>query len=83
MIYNQCSGQRPSCDRCVGDRITCAYDLEEGIPRQHQLRSSFEKIQVVMQVLQHGTDQEATMMLARLRLGETIDDIAGTLSHRQ
>lgn len=33
-----------------------------------------------MQVLQYGTDQEATMILARLRSGESIDDIANGLS---
>lgn len=59
------------------------YDVaHEGITRmqnlQNQLGSKTEqhdKLQRLFDALRRGSDQEATTLLARLRLGSTIDDL--------
>jgi hypothetical protein len=39
----------------------------------------FEEMERVMNVLRSGSDTEATNILARLRLGERLEDVAGSL----
>lgn len=39
-----------------------------------------EELERVMNALRSGSDIEASMLLARLRLGERVDDIAKTLA---
>ncbi|KAF2164424.1 hypothetical protein M409DRAFT_56689 [Zasmidium cellare ATCC 36951] len=76
----KCSGKHPTCSRCTARGIECSYDVsEEGMTRRQHLRQEFDEqrreldsAMNILDVLRHGSDQEATETLARIRLGETL-----------
>ena len=79
----QCDGRRPVCERCEKHGTECVYDVaQEGLTRMQNLQQQLEatttdrgKMQSLFNMLQHGSDQEATMLLATLRMGATIDEL--------
>lgn len=71
----------------MGSGAICAYDGDEGATRQQHLRSVLEqqgeelaRLEIVFELLRSGTDQEATEALARLRLGESIEQLSRLFS---
>jgi hypothetical protein len=71
------------CDRCIRSGITCDYDIESGVTRQEHLRPTLEQqneelacLQDAVHWLRYGTDQEATEILAHLRLGASIEQLS-------
>lgn len=80
ILFPQCSGKHPTCSRCTARGIDCAYDVsEEGMTRRQHLRQELadqrrelDSAMNILDVLRHGSDQEATETLARIRLGQTL-----------
>jgi uncharacterized protein YbaP (TraB family) len=53
---------------------------------QKQLTSKsedLEKLKMLFEALSRGSDQQATMLLAQLRLGDSIDDLLSYISGDQ
>ncbi|KAH6629089.1 hypothetical protein C7974DRAFT_180923 [Boeremia exigua] len=83
----KCDGIRPRCTRCTDGDLICQYDVAEGVSRAERMKllkregmsSRFEEVERVMSVLRSGSDIEASTLLARLRLGERVDNIARSL----
>lgn len=77
----QCSGKHPICARCQVRGTECRYDVqEEGMTRREHLRHELndqkhelDRKTAILRVMQTGSDHEATTMLARLRMGLSID----------
>lgn len=87
----QCNGKHPTCDRCWASGCPCIYDVQtEGITKMQNLQqkldlktrqldikiADYELVMSVVDQLQQGTDEQASEILARLRLGESIKSIA-------
>lgn len=61
----------------------CSWDVpEEGITKtqhlQHKLAEQsarLDQVNAMVHILRHGTDKVATEALARLRIGETVDEV--------
>ncbi|KAJ4983975.1 bZIP transcription factor [Stagonosporopsis vannaccii] len=83
----KCDGIRPRCTRCRDNDLACQYDVAEGVSRAERMKllkresmsSRVEELERVMNVLRSGSDIEASTLLARLRLGERVDDVARSL----
>lgn len=63
--------------------------MEEGMTRQEHLRSQLSdqanemaQLETILNVMRHGTDEEATEVLARLRLGESVAQLCSMLESR-
>jgi len=84
----KCDGNRPICNRCRENDITCQYDVPEGVSRAERMKllkrestsGRVEELERVMSALRTGSDIEASTLLARLRLGERVDEIAKSLA---
>ena len=83
----QCDGIRPRCTRCRDNDLACQYDVAEGVSRAERMKllkrdsmsSRVEEMERVMNVLRSGSDIQASTLLARLRLGERMEDVAKSL----
>lgn len=78
----RCSGTRPSCKYCTEHELECSYDVAEGSTRtsdlKRKLRESSKKahyLGCVLAALRDGTDFQASQILARLRLGDSLPDL--------
>ncbi|KAK4570269.1 hypothetical protein LTR86_002349 [Recurvomyces mirabilis] len=79
----KCSGKHPSCARCEASNVSCVYDVsDEGVTRTQNLQQKLEvktrdydRVMSVLQRLQSGTDNEAAGLLARLRFGESVEQV--------
>lgn len=88
LTRRQCDGNRPICNRCRENDITCQYDVPEGVSRAERMKllkrestsGRIEELERVMSALRTGSDIEASTLLARLRLGERVDEIAKSLA---
>ncbi|KAK4199183.1 hypothetical protein QBC40DRAFT_282353 [Triangularia verruculosa] len=83
----KCDGKRSSCTECQRRAITCVYDRPEGLTRADQLKaensalaSQVSRLQHVVDRLRSSTDQDAALLLARLRLGDSVDQLANTVA---
>lgn len=83
-----CNGGRPACSRCqMEGKTDCVYSttLPEAIDRQDLLykvecqTQDFSQVLFLLRVLHHGTDEEASLTLARLRVGEDIGNLTASL----
>ncbi|KAJ4985633.1 bZIP transcription factor [Stagonosporopsis vannaccii] len=82
----KCDGSRPSCTRCNGLQLSCQYDVTQGVSRAERFRlrkqrqtSITHNLTLLVDALRSGSDLEATTVLARLRLGESVDEIVRSL----
>ncbi|KAF2624546.1 hypothetical protein BU25DRAFT_398798 [Macroventuria anomochaeta] len=83
----KCDGVRPRCTRCRDNDLACQYDVAEGVSRAERMKllkrdnmsSRVEEMERVMNVLRSGSDIQASTLLARLRLGERMKDVAKNL----
>lgn len=78
----KCTGQRPSCQFCVERDLECMYDVEDGSTRTEDLKKKLEEAKLrthdldqFVAVLRNGSDFDSTTMLARLRLGDSLEDL--------
>jgi hypothetical protein len=80
----KCDGTRPTCTRCKDNDLICQYDVPEGVSRAERMKllkrdsmsSRVDEMERVIHFLRSGSDIEASTILARLRLGQRIEDIA-------
>ncbi|KAI1077169.1 hypothetical protein F5B20DRAFT_283758 [Whalleya microplaca] len=83
----KCSGERPSCSRCLGIQAECRYDVQANETRSqsHKRKASEMEDQVqelsrVLVSLRSASDNEISTLLARIRgsnsLGHAASDIA-------
>lgn len=56
--------------------------LQDMKAQMRQQTVELHRLRVVMHVLVNGSDKDAAEVLARLRLGETIEQLAGHLEAR-
>ncbi|KAH0353023.1 hypothetical protein KCU81_g1557, partial [Aureobasidium melanogenum] len=80
----KCNGERPSCSACQTRGLTCIYDVVEGATRTEDLKQKVSSLslrvrnlELFANKLRYSTDNEASAILAQLRLGDTIDGILG------
>jgi hypothetical protein len=78
----KCTGQRPACQYCKDLNLDCLWEASEGLTRmedmRQQLRSvttNLHNLEAIVSKMRNGTDEEATMVLARLRLGAPIEEV--------
>jgi hypothetical protein len=78
----QCDGERPECSACRIRACSCIYGVVEGATRTADLKqkvcslsSRVQKLELLIDTMTHGTDDEASTILAQLRLGDTVDEI--------
>jgi hypothetical protein len=82
----KCSGQRPVCRFCSDRNLECSWDIGDGLTRTADLKRKLqeatgrsEDLDTLIHAMRHGTDDVSTMLLARLRLGEPIEDLVAAL----
>jgi hypothetical protein len=82
----KCSGTRPACTYCTERSLDCSYSVAEGATRtndlKRRLRETSNKAHVfglLLEVMRQGTDEEATTVLAKLRIGESLQGILCSL----
>jgi hypothetical protein len=83
----KCTGQRPVCQYCKDCNLDCFWETSEGLTRmedmRQQLRSvmnNLDNLEAIVGEMRNGTDEEATMVLARLRLGAPIEEVVQAIS---
>lgn len=75
----KCSGWRPTCQACQDRGLSCLWQVSEGLTRTEGLRQELQlmmshvnDLETLVGRMRNGTDGESTMVLARLRLGESV-----------
>jgi hypothetical protein len=79
----KCSGQRPTCRFCSDRGLDCSWDIGDGLTRNADLRQRLAEansysvdINMLVYDMRTNTDAVATTLLAKLRLGDSIEDLA-------
>ncbi|KAK3053161.1 hypothetical protein LTR09_005787 [Extremus antarcticus] len=83
----KCNGDRPVCGRCARRQTQCTYDVpEDGITKMQQLAQQLKDVDDncallsgFFDVLQTIPDELAFALLARIRIGESTEDIMKSL----
>ncbi|CAN9443880.1 unnamed protein product [Alternaria alternata] len=78
----KCNSARSTCSRCKTLDVDCQYDVEQGVTRAESFRIKKDRqitrtadLESLVNLLRSGCDVEASTVLARLRLGDRVDDI--------
>jgi hypothetical protein len=81
----KCSGQRPVCSFCDKRNLNCEWEVL-GESTTSDLKRKFEDavsrsedMRVLIEALQFGSDQISTLILASLRLGVSVFDLAESI----
>ncbi|KAM0722859.1 hypothetical protein Q7P37_001057 [Cladosporium fusiforme] len=79
----KCSGQRPVCRFCSDRNLECSWDIGDGLTRTADLKQKlvdatgrFDNLDTLVDAMRDGSDEVSTMLLARLRLGTSVGDLA-------
>jgi len=79
----KCSGQRPVCEFCRDRGLECSWEIGDGLTRNADLRQRLADanehaidINTLVHDMRTNTDAVATTLLAKLRLGDSIQDLA-------
>lgn len=79
----KCSGQRPTCGFCSDRGLECSWEIGDGLTRNADLRQRLSEanshsvdIDTLVHDMRTNTDAVATTLLAKLRLGDSIEDLA-------
>lgn len=79
----KCSGRRPTCGFCSDRGLDCSWEIGDGLTRNADLKQRLAEadmrsadINVLVNDMRNNTDEIATTLLAKLRLGDTIKDLA-------
>lgn len=82
----KCSGQRPVCRFCSDRNLECSWDIGDGLTRTADLKRKLlqanersDDLDELIGAMRHGTDQTSTMVLARLRMGDTLETLLSGL----
>jgi hypothetical protein len=78
----KCTGERPSCKFCAEKSQVCSYEVADGMTRSEDLKLKVreatergDRLEELVGAMRHGTDQQSSELLARLRIGATVDDL--------
>lgn len=78
----RCTGDRPACQFCTEKGQECAYEVADGKTRTEDLKIKVqqatergERLGQLVGAMRSGTDKESSELLARLRVGATLDDL--------
>jgi hypothetical protein len=82
----KCSGQRPVCSFCHKRNLTCEWEVLGESTNTSNLKRKFEDavshsedMRVLIEALQFASDQNSTLLLASLRLGVSVFDLAESI----
>lgn len=83
----KCDGARPSCARCSELGEQCQFDVPEGVSRAGRMKllkkeslSTAEEMERIIHALRTTPDDQATALLAQLRMGTRLDQILKDVS---
>jgi hypothetical protein len=78
----RCTGDRPSCRFCGDKGMACSYEVADGMTRSEDLKSKVreatergDRLDQLVDAMRQGTDQQSSELLARLRVGATVEDL--------
>lgn len=82
----KCTGQRPVCRFCSDRNLECSWDIGDGLTRTADLKQKLqeanlksEELSDLVSAMRSGTDQTSSMLLARLRLGCSMDELLANI----
>jgi len=82
----KCSGQRPICRFCSDRNLECSWDIGDGLTRTADLKRKLQEANVkseelsdLVSAMRSGTDQTSSMLLARLRLGCSMEELLSNI----
>lgn len=81
----RCSGQPPACQSCRERGLTCSWDNGHGLTWQQDLVRSppdqpqTDNLYTLVSAFRSRSDDEATMLLARLRLGASVGSLVKSI----
>lgn len=88
-MKTKCSGERPNCRSCKCRGFTCSWEIADGVTRTADLKRQIEEatnrsedLGTLVEELRSSTDQNATMLLAKLRLGASVKDLIHSIRSR-
>lgn len=86
----KCSGERPVCRSCTSRDVECRWQTPEGLTRTEALKQELQSVinrlidsEILVGRMQRGSDEESTLLLARLRLGDSVEELAHDVRTRQ
>ena len=69
------------CTRCEEREIDCLYDVAEGPTREQHFKNQlaaktheYDNVMIFVNALRYGSDQQASTLLAKLRLGDDVEE---------
>jgi hypothetical protein len=86
----QCDCVRPTCAQCRTDNAECVYDNAQastyGADEKEDLRyqldcrtREYRELVFLLRLFRFGSDQDATALLARIRIGDDVESIVQSL----
>lgn len=82
----KCSGRRPVCQSCNERDLECSWDIFDGLSRTADLKGRLEEVtrhvdtlEALIAAMRWGDDQTSTTLLAKLRLGDSLEDIVRSI----
>jgi hypothetical protein len=77
------------CQSCFAGGRICSWDTPDGLTRNQHLKADFANVIrqlgdliVLVNAMRDGTDEQSTMLLAKLRLGFTVETLAQSIRSR-
>jgi hypothetical protein len=82
----KCSGQRPVCRFCSDRNLRCSWDIGDGLTRTADLKRKLQEangrsddLGALVDAMRSGTDQTSSMLLARLRIGDSLSELLSNI----
>jgi hypothetical protein len=82
----KCSSQRPVCRFCSDRDLDCSWDVAEGLTRTANLKRKLleanrisDDLGELVDAMRSGTDQTSSMLLAKLRLGDSLESLLSSM----
>lgn len=78
----KCSGQRPTCLFCSERDLVCLWENSDGMTRTADLKQNLQDatarsddLDMLVDAMRNGTNEVSTMLLAKLRLGASVEEL--------
>lgn len=82
----KCSAQRPVCSFCNARGLECSWDVLDGLTSYQDLQrkvreaeTSLDNLCAFVEALKTADNQTSTMLLAKLRLGDSVEELVQSL----
>jgi hypothetical protein len=82
----KCSGQRPVCRFCSDRNLECFWDVADGLTKTANLKRKLleanrisDDLGELVGAMRSGTDQTSSMILAKLRLGDSLESLLSNI----